>query len=127
MEIEKSQRDENAILSSDEFTDLENRIKGHIETIKNTDAAVKKAESERVTAENARVKAESERAAAEKSRQENENTRIQQEKQRQQDTSQAVKTPRMRPQRPNRRQRTAKRSQTGQRMRYRIKSSLRRL
>lgn len=91
MEIEKSQRDENAILSSNEFTDLENRIKGHIETIKNTDAAVKKAESERVTAENARVKAESERAAAEKSRQENENTRIQQEKQRQQDTSQAVK------------------------------------
>ena len=80
MEIEKSQRDENAILSSNEFTDLEN-----------TDAAVKKAESARVTAENARVKAESERTAAEKSRQENENTRIQQEKQRQQDTSQAVK------------------------------------
>ena len=91
MEIEKSQRDENAILSSNEFTDLENRIKGHIETIENTDAAVKKAESARVTAENARVKAESERTAAEKSRQENENTRIQQEKQRQQDTSQAVK------------------------------------
>ena len=77
MEIEKSQRDENAILSSNEFTDLENRIKGHIETIENTDAAVKKAESARVTAENARVKAESERTAAEKSRQENENTRIQ--------------------------------------------------
>ena len=74
MEIEKSQRDENAILSSNEFTELENRIKGHIETIENTDAAVKKAESARVTAENARVKAESERAAAEKSRQENENT-----------------------------------------------------
>ena len=91
MEIEKSQRDENAILSSNEFTDLENRIKGHIETIENTDAAVKKAELARVTAENARVKAEGERAAAEKSRQENENTRIQQEKQRQQDTSQAVK------------------------------------
>lgn len=91
MEIEKSQRDENAILSSNEFTDLENRIKGHIETIEKTDAAVKKAELARVTAENARVKAEGERAAAEKSRQENENTRIQQEKQRQQDTSQAVK------------------------------------
>ena len=74
MEIEKSQRDENAILSSNEFTDLENRIKGHIETIENTDAAVKKAESARVTAENARVKAESERTAAEKSRQENEHT-----------------------------------------------------
>ena len=77
MEIEKSQRDENAILSSNEFTDLENRIKGHIETIENTDAAVKKAELARVTAEN--------------KRQENENTRIQQEQQRQQNTSQAVK------------------------------------
>ena len=54
MEIEKSQRNENAILSSNEFTDLENRIKGHIESIDNTDAAVKKAESARVTAENAR-------------------------------------------------------------------------
>lgn len=91
MEIEKSQRSENTILSSNEFTDLENRIKGHIENIDNTDAAVKKAESARATAENARVKAENERAAAEKTRQENENTRIQQEKQRQQDTSQAVK------------------------------------
>ena len=77
MEIEPSQRNENAILSANEFTDLENRIKGHIETIENTDAAVKKAESARVTAEN--------------KRQENENTRIQQEQQRQQDTSQAVK------------------------------------
>ena len=84
MEIEKSQRSENAILSSNEFTDLENRIKGHIENIDNTDAAVKKAESARATAENARVKAENERAAAEKTRQENENTRIQQEEQRQQ-------------------------------------------
>ena len=91
MEIEPSQRNENAILSANEFTDLENRIAGHIKNIDDTDAAVKKAESARVTAENARVKAESERAAAEKSRQENENTRIQQEKQRQQDTSQAVK------------------------------------
>lgn len=64
MEIEKSQRDENAILSSNEFTDLENRIKGHIETIENTDAAVKKAELARVTAENARVKAEAKVDAA---------------------------------------------------------------
>lgn len=91
IEIEKSQRDENAILSSNEFTDLENRIKGHIETIGNTDAAVKKAESARMTAENARTTAESERAAVEKRRQENESTRIKQEKQRQQDISQAVK------------------------------------
>ena len=73
MEIEPSQRNENAILSANEFTE------------------VKKAESARVVAENARVKAESARETAENKRQENENTRIQQEQQRQQDTSQAVK------------------------------------
>lgn len=77
MEIEPSQRNENAILSANEFTDLENRIAGHIKNIDDTDAAVKKAEQARVTAEN--------------KRQENENTRIQQEQQRQQDISQAVK------------------------------------
>ena len=77
MEIEPSQRNENAILSANEFTDLENRIAGHIKNIDDTDAAVKKAESARETAEN--------------KRQENENTRIQQEQQRQQNTSQAVK------------------------------------
>jgi hypothetical protein len=77
MEIEPSQRNDNAILSANEFTELENRIAGHIKNIDDTDAAVKKAESARETAEN--------------KRQENENTRIQQEQQRQQDTSQAVK------------------------------------
>lgn len=77
MEIEPSQRNENAILSANEFTDLENRIAGHIKNIDDTDAAVKKAESARVVAEN--------------NRQQNENTRIQQEQKRQQDTSQAVK------------------------------------
>lgn len=91
MEIEPSQRNENAILSANEFTDLENRIAGHIKNIDDTDAAVKKAEQARVTAENARVKAEQARATAENNRQQNENTRIQQEQQRQQDTSQAVK------------------------------------
>ena len=90
MEIEPSQRNENAILSANEFTDLENRIAGHIKNIDDTDAAVKKAESERVVAENVRVKAEQARATAENKRQENENTRIRQEQQRQQDTSQAV-------------------------------------
>ena len=92
MEIEPSQRNENAILSANEFTDLENRIAGHIKNIDDTDAAVKKAESARVVAENARVKAEQARVTAENKRQENENTRIQQEQQRQQDTSQAVET-----------------------------------
>lgn len=77
MEIEPSQRNDNAILSANEFTELENRVKGHIESIDSTNEAVKKAESARVTAEN--------------ERQQNENTRIQQEQQRQQDTSQAVK------------------------------------
>lgn len=105
MEIEPSKRNENAILSSNEFTELENRIAGHIKVIDGTNEAVKKAESarviaenartkaeqERTTAENARAKAEKERTIAENARQENENTRIQQEQQRQQDTSQAVK------------------------------------
>lgn len=91
MEIEKSQRDENAILSSNEFTELEDRIAGHIKNIDDTDAAVKKAESARVTAENARVKAENARVEAENTRQQNENTRIQQEQERQRNTSQAVK------------------------------------
>ena len=91
MEIEPSQRNDNAILSANEFTELENRVKGHIESIDSTNEAVKKAEQARVTAENARVKAEQARANAENNRQKNENTRIQQEQQRQQDTSQAVK------------------------------------
>lgn len=91
MEIEPSQRNDNAILSANEFTELENRVKGHIESIDSTNEAVKKAEQARATAENARVKAEQARANAENNRQKNENTRIQQEQQRQQDTSQAVK------------------------------------
>lgn len=91
MEIEPSQRNENAILSANEFTDLENRIAGHIKNIDDTDAAVKKAESERVVAENARVKAEKARVTAENKRQENENTRIQQEQQRQEATDASKK------------------------------------
>lgn len=90
MEIEKSQRNENAILSSNEFTDLENRIAGHIKDINDTNGEVKKAESARVKAENERVKAENKRETAEGERQKNENTRIQQEQQRQQDTTQAI-------------------------------------
>lgn len=65
MEIEPSQRNDNAILSANEFTELENRVKGHIESIDSTNEAVKKAEQARVTAENARVKAEQARANAE--------------------------------------------------------------
>ena len=91
IEIEPSQRNENAILSSNEFTELEKRVAGHIKNIDDTNEAVKKAEQARVTAENAREKAEQARATTENNRQQNENTRIQQEQQRQQDTSQAVK------------------------------------
>lgn len=125
MEIEPSQRNENAILSANEFTDLENRIAGHIKNIDDTDAAVKKAESARVVAENARVKAEQARVTAENKRQENENTRIQQEQQRQQDTSQAVENTNEATDASKRRQQPAKRSQSVQRMHCRIKSNLR--
>lgn len=91
IEIEKSQRNDKAIISTNEFTELENRIAGHIKNINDTETAVKTAEAARVKAENARVKAENARVEAENTRQQNENTRIQQETERQQNTSQAVK------------------------------------
>lgn len=91
IEIEKSMRNDDAILSANEFTELENRIAGHIKNINDTEAAVKKAEAARVIAENGRVKAENGRVAAENIRNQNENTRIQQENLRQQNTAQAVK------------------------------------
>lgn len=43
MEIEPSQRNENAILSANEFTDLENRIAGHIKNTNDATDASKKA------------------------------------------------------------------------------------
>lgn len=84
IEIEKSMRSDDAILSSNEFTELEDRIAGHIKNINDTEAAVKKAEA-------ARVRAENERVAAENIRNQNENIRIQQENLRQQNTAQAIK------------------------------------
>lgn len=84
IEIEKSQRNDEAIISANEFTELENRIAGHIKNINDKETAVKTAEAARVKAENARVEAEN-------TRKKNENTRIQQETERQQNTSQAVK------------------------------------
>ncbi|MDO4332529.1 MAG: BppU family phage baseplate upper protein [Eubacteriales bacterium] len=90
IEIEESMRNDSAILSANEFTELEGRIAGHIKNIEETDAAAKKAEAERVAAENLRVEAENKRVEAENIRQKNENTRIQQETKRQQDTSQAI-------------------------------------
>jgi len=91
IEIEKSMRNDNAILSANEFTELEDRIAGHIKNINDTEAAVRRAEAARVTAENARVTAENGRVAAENIRNQNENTRIQQENLRQQNTAQAIK------------------------------------
>ena len=91
IEIEKSMRNDNAILSANEFTELEDRIAGHIKNINDTEAAVRRAEAARVTAENGRVTAENGRVDAENIRNQNENTRIQQENLRQQNTAQAVK------------------------------------
>lgn len=112
IEIEKSMRSDDAILSSNEFTELEDRIAGHIKDINDTEKAVKEAEKARATAENeriteekARVTAENERVAAEKARvteenkrvaaenlrNQSEDTRIEQEDLRQQNTKKAVK------------------------------------
>lgn len=91
IEIEASMRDEGAILSSNEYTELEDRIAGNIKKIQDTDAAVKKAEAEREETETARVSEEKERRQQETQRQENEDLRQQQETKRQQDTAQAVK------------------------------------
>ena len=90
IEIERTMRNDNAILSSNEFTELEDRIEGHIQNIDDTEEAVRLAESARATAENERVEAESARASAEQARQQNERTRVQQEAARQLDTAQAV-------------------------------------
>ena len=57
IEIEKSMRNDNAILSANEFTELEDRIAGHIKNINDTEVAVRRAEAARVTAENGRVAA----------------------------------------------------------------------
>ena len=65
IEIEKSMRNDAAIESSNEFTELEDRLAGHIKDIIDTDNAVKKAEEERVAAEKARETAEDNRASAE--------------------------------------------------------------
>lgn len=91
IEIEESMRSENAILSANEFTELEDRIAGHISDIIATDNSVKQAEAARVKAETARVTAETNREKAESIRNNSENTRIEQEKERQKDTSAAVK------------------------------------
>lgn len=105
IEIEKSKRNENAIVSSNEYTELERRTGEHIKAIDDEHEKIKAAESKRVQAESARataetaragaenkrVQAESTRATAETTRQQNETTRNQQEQKRQKDTTEAVK------------------------------------
>ena len=84
-------RSDDAILSANEFTELEDRIAGHIKNINDTEAAVKRAEAARVIAENERVAAENGRVTDENIRNKNEDIRISQENSRQKDTAQAVK------------------------------------
>ena len=91
IEIEKTQRNDAAIKSSNEVTGLEKWINEHIAQIDNTNSGVTDAENKRAAQEKERVLNEKERIEAEKTRQENENIRIQQEKQRQKDTTQVVK------------------------------------
>lgn len=91
IEIEASMRDEDAILSANEFTEIERRVANHIEHIKETDVEVQQRENKRTEAETARVKAENVRVQQENRRTENESLRQQQETKRQQDTAQAVK------------------------------------
>ena len=68
IEIEKSMRNDAAIESTNEFTELEDRLAGHIKDITDTDNAVKKAEEARALAEETRKTAEDKRASAELSR-----------------------------------------------------------
>lgn len=89
-EIEESMRSDSAILSTNEFTDLENRIASHIKSLNDTEENVKIAENLRVEAEEERAEAETLRKTAEAERTQNENLRIAQEKKRLEDTSQAV-------------------------------------
>lgn len=91
IEIEESMRDDDAILSANEFTELEEKVGEHIKDLDGTNEAVKKAEAARVEAEAARVEAEKLRQQNELLREQNELIRQQQEQSRQEDTSQAVK------------------------------------
>ena len=91
IEIEKTQRDENAILSSNEMTALEDRVQKYIDDLIKTkeevlkvEEAVKIAEEARKQAETDRVNAESNRRANEAARQQSESDRRANEAARQQ-------------------------------------------
>ena len=80
IEIEKSARDDNAILSSNELSVLDAKL-----------ADIQKAEDARVAEEKKRVTAENNRVSAENTRKSNEEIRVQQEKDRQTNTTSAIK------------------------------------
>lgn len=91
IEIEKSQRDDSAILSSNEMTALEDRVQKYIDDLIKTkeevlkvEEAVKIAEEARKQAETDRVNAESDRQAKETARQQAESDRQAKETARQQ-------------------------------------------
>lgn len=91
IEIEKSQRDDSAILSSNEMTALEDRVQKYIDDLIKTkeevlkvEEAVKIAEEARKQAETDRVNAESDRQAKETARQQAESDRQAKEMARQQ-------------------------------------------
>lgn len=88
IEIEPSMRNENAILSSNEFTELENRIKNANDIV----VGAKEAEEKRVVSETERVEAENYRKQQEETREQNENTRILQEEDRQKNTTEIIKS-----------------------------------
>ena len=75
IEIEKSKRNENAIVSSNEYTELERRTGEHIKAIDDEHEKIKAAESKRVQAESARATAETARAGVESKRVQAENAR----------------------------------------------------
>lgn len=90
IEIERSMRDEDAIVSCNEITVLEKKVQGYIEgftdarqQVLNTEAEFKKAEAQRATAETRRATAETQRATAETNRQNAETQRAAAETQRQ--------------------------------------------
>lgn len=90
IEIEPSMRDENAIVSCNEMTVLDNLIQRYIDSMVKVRQQVLDTEAAFKIAEAARVLAEADRALAEKTRAENENTRIENERIRQEERQKMV-------------------------------------
>lgn len=84
IEIEKSMRNEDAVLSSNEMTVLDNKIQTYIDRMMATRQQVLNTEEAFKLAESARAKAEADRIATENIRKSDEAQRIEAEQQRQQ-------------------------------------------